>query len=67
VEALEDGYWVANSRLGIANSDHTWSVYLWAKNLFDETYRTQVLFSSVGFGENYSVPRTYGIGTTFSW
>jgi iron complex outermembrane receptor protein len=67
VEALEDGYWVANSRLGIANSDHSWSVYLWAKNLFDETYRTQVLFSSVGFGENYSVPRTYGIGTTFTW
>jgi iron complex outermembrane receptor protein len=67
VEALEDGYWVANSRLGFANADHTWSVYLWAKNLFDETYRTQVLFSSVGFGENYSVPRTYGIGTTFNW
>lgn len=67
VEALEDGYWLANSRIGVGNPDGRWNVYLWAKNLFDEEYRTQVLFSSVGFGENWSMPRTYGIGATFNW
>lgn len=67
VEAVEDGYWLANARVGIGNPERSWNVYLWAKNLFDETYRTQVLFSSVGFGENYGMPRTYGIGATFNW
>lgn len=67
LEALEGSYWLANARLGIADVDHKWSVYLWSKNLFDETYRTQVLYSSVGYGENYNLPRTYGIGATFNW
>lgn len=65
--ALEDGYWLANARIGIGRADGRWNVYLWAKNLFDEEYRTQVLFSSVGYGESWSIPRTWGIGATFDW
>ncbi len=67
VVALEDGYWLANARIGIGRPDERWNVYLWAKNLFDEEYRTQVLFSSIGYGENWSMPRTWGIGATFNW
>jgi iron complex outermembrane receptor protein len=67
VEAAEEGYWLADARLGVGSSNGSWSVYLWGKNLFDETYRTQVLFSSVGFGSNYGLPRTYGIGATLNW
>ena len=67
VEALEGSYWLANARIGIAGADRNWSVFLWGKNIFDETYRTQVLFTSIGFGSNYGLPRTYGIGATFNW
>ncbi|WP_405226820.1 TonB-dependent receptor [Lentisalinibacter sediminis] len=66
-EAIEDSYWLADARIGISNADRTWNAFLWAENLFDETYRTQVLFSSVGFGSNYGMPRTYGVGATFNW
>jgi iron complex outermembrane receptor protein len=67
VEAKEGNYWLANARVGVSSPDHRWSAYLWAKNLFDETYRTQVLFSSVGYGENYGMPRTYGMGLSYHW
>jgi len=66
-EAIEGSYWLADARIGLSNADRTWNAFLWAENLFDETYRTQVLFSSVGFGSNYGMPRTYGIGATFNW
>jgi len=65
-EAREGGYWLANARIEVAHAED-WSVYLWGKNIFNETYRTQVLYSSVGFGSNYGMPRTYGIGVTFNW
>lgn len=65
-EAREGSYWLANARLGVAHGE-TWNVYLWGKNIFDKTYRTQVLYSSVGYGSNYGMPRTYGIGATFNW
>ncbi|HKU17157.1 MAG TPA: TonB-dependent receptor [Steroidobacteraceae bacterium] len=60
-EAREDAYWLADARIGIGSADDRWNVSLWARNLADERYRTQVLFSSVGFGSNYGAPRTYGI------
>lgn len=67
VEALEDSYWLANARIGFGGNDGRWEVYLWGENIFDETYRTQVLFSSIGFGANYNFPRSYGIGAQFNW
>jgi iron complex outermembrane receptor protein len=67
VEALEGSYWLANARIGIGSENRNWNVFLWGKNIFDKTYRTQVLFTSIGFGANYGLPRTYGIGATFNW
>jgi iron complex outermembrane receptor protein len=64
-QAQEDGYWLADARIGIGSADERWNVSVWGKNLFDERYRTQVLFSSVGFGSNYGPPRTYGISVMF--
>jgi len=65
-QAREDGYFLADARIGVGSDDDRWSVYLWAKNLADERYRTQVLFSSVGYGESYGPPRTYGVSVSFS-
>lgn len=65
VEAREDGYWLADARIGIGSKDDRWNIALWGRNLTDERYRTQVLFSSVGFGESYGPPRTYGVSVWF--
>jgi iron complex outermembrane receptor protein len=64
-EAREDGYWLADASIGIGAQDERWKVTAWVRNLADERYRTQVLFSSVGFGESWGPPRTYGLGVTF--
>ena len=66
-ETLEDGCWLVNARIGIYGADAPWSLYLWGKNLTDERYRTQVLTSSVGFGESWGEPATYGIGLSYAW
>jgi iron complex outermembrane receptor protein len=60
-EAREGSYWLYDARIGIGAANDRWDVSLWAKNLADERYRTQVLFSSVGFGESWGLPRTYGV------
>ena len=67
METLEDGYWITNARAGITSATGSWGVHLWGKNITDEVYRTQVLTSSVGFGENYSLPATYGISVDLNW
>jgi iron complex outermembrane receptor protein len=64
-QARESGYVLADARIGVGAADEGWMVSLWARNLADKRYRTQVLFSSVGFGENYGPPRTYGISVSF--
>jgi iron complex outermembrane receptor protein len=64
-EAREKGYWLADARLGIGAQDDRWNVSIWGRNLADERYRTQVLFSSVGFGETWGAPRTYGVSLSF--
>ena len=66
-EAVEDGYWITNARGGVRSASGTWGVYLWGKNITDEVYRTQVLTSTVGFGENYGLPATYGISVDLNW
>ena len=67
METLEDGYWITNARAGISSANGRWGVHLWGKNITDEVYRTQVLTSSVGFGENYGLPATYGISVDLNW
>ena len=63
-ETLESGYWLVDARLEVSGAQDKWSVYLWGKNLTDERYRTQVLTSSVGFGESWGQPATYGVGVS---
>jgi iron complex outermembrane receptor protein len=65
-EAVEEGYWLADASFGLGAPDSRWEVTAWVKNLADERYRTQVLFSSVGFGESWGAPRTYGLSLTFN-
>ncbi len=67
METLEDGYWITNARAGISSATGRWGVHLWGRNITDEVYRTQVLTSSVGFGENYGLPATYGISVDLNW
>lgn len=64
-QAREAGYLLADARIGLTTEDDRWSAYLWARNLADERYRTQVLFSSVGYGESYGPPRTYGVSVSY--
>lgn len=65
-EAREDSYWLWNARAGIGAASGAWTLSLWGKNLSDERYRTQVIFSSVGFGESWGMPRTYGVSLDLS-
>jgi iron complex outermembrane recepter protein len=67
VETLEDGYWIANARAGVTSSNGKWGVHIWGKNITDSVYRTQVLTSTVGFGESYGVPATYGVSFDLNW
>ena len=68
-ETIEDGYWLANLRLALRGSaeGEGWEVALWARNLFDEEYRAQVLTSTVGWGETWGMPRTYGVNLSWRW
>jgi iron complex outermembrane receptor protein len=64
-QAKEGSYWLYDARVGIGSADDKWDIALWGKNLADEQYRTQVIFSSVGYGETWSMPRTYGVTFTY--
>jgi len=66
-EAREGSYWLYDARAGIGSADDRWSVSVWGKNLADEQYRSQVIFSSVGFGETWGMPRTYGVTFTLGF
>ena len=37
-EKMQDGYTVANARIGIGSRDKRWAVELWGNNIFDEEY-----------------------------
>ncbi len=63
--AEEEGYWLLNLRLGAVTGG--WGLYVWAKNLTDESYRTQVLISTVGHGETWGFPRTYGVTVDYAF
>ncbi len=66
-EAREGSYWLYDARAGIGSADDRWNVSVWGKNLADEQYRSQVIFSSVGFGETWGMPRTYGVTFTLGF
>ena len=66
-ETREDGYWLVNARIDVSGLADGWTFYLWARNLTDERYRTQVLTSTIGFGESWGDPATYGLGVAYAW
>ena len=68
-ETIEEGYWLANLRVTLRGSGdgEGWEVALWGRNLFDEEYRAQVLTSTVGWGETWGMPRTYGVELSYRW
>ena len=63
-QAIEGSYWLYDARIGLGAENGRWNVALWGKNLADEEYRTQVTNSSVGYGETWGMPRTYGLTFT---
>src|SRR5262249_15806144 len=63
-EALAGGYFLANAELGVSSAHHC-RLCLWGKNLFDRLYKTEALYSSVGWGYDYGAPRTYGVNLSY--
>lgn len=59
----EDGYWLANTSVGLRDALGRYSATVWAKNLFDKKYLLSGLANaSLGFMELFpGLPRTYGL------
>ena len=62
-----DGYTLINARIGIADADNKWATYLWARNLTDELYVTNVVQQSDSVARYVGMPRTYGITVDYSF
>ena len=63
-----DGYTLLNARLGF-RANKNFSIFIWAKNLFDKDYFEQLLPAGGNAGHYAAVlgdPATYGITTKFS-
>jgi iron complex outermembrane receptor protein len=59
----QDGYTLVNGRVGL-DFDNKYSVALWARNLFDKTFRTDGQATGAPFGMHtliFGEPRMYGI------
>jgi len=63
-QAVEGGYVLVNGELG-ADIGERFRVSIFAKNLFDRLYRTQALFTSVGWSNQYGAPRTFGLNVAY--
>ncbi|TFI57226.1 TonB-dependent receptor [Sphingomonas parva] len=61
-EKVQEGVMVVNARAGIGASDRSWSLELWAQNLFDVDYK-QVAFNATLQGSNTSYAQTAAFGT----
>jgi outer membrane receptor protein involved in Fe transport len=62
-----DGYTLVSARIGIADADGKWATYLWARNLTDELYVTNVVQQSDSVARYVGMPRTYGITLDYSF
>lgn len=67
-DATEDGYWLANARIGVKTADDHLGIVLFANNLFDTPYTT---FGNSGGGTatqlNWGNPRIVGVELTGSF
>ena len=60
---LLGGYTIANASLGF-RADKTWDAFVWAKNLFDQTYMQNVTVQAGNSGLVVGAPgdpRTFGL------
>lgn len=62
-----DSYTTVNARVGFESADERWSVMLWAKNIFDEYYYTQVIASYDSASRYAGMPATYGVKFSFKF
>jgi iron complex outermembrane receptor protein len=59
-----DSYWLVDARASVASANG-WEVAVWAKNLTDKRYVTQVSDNGIGMGYRvFNAPRTYGVTVT---
>ena len=63
-QALYGGYFLGNAEAGLNFGDH-WRASIWAKNVFDHVYRTQALYTSVGWSYQSGAPRTFGVNLAY--
>lgn len=63
-QAIEPGYFLGNAEAGVNLGDH-FRVSVFGKNLFDKLYRTQALFTSIGWTYQYGNPRTFGVNLSY--
>jgi len=63
-EAVEGGYFIANGEAGINFAEH-YRVAFFAKNFLNRLYKTQALFTSVGWSYQYGAPRTFGVNFSY--
>lgn len=68
--AREDGYWLFNARVGVALPDPDWEVSLWAQNIGDEVYQSEVFGPGSTFlpaGILYGPPSAVGASVQYSF
>lgn len=67
-EIQQEGYWLLNGRITLADSTDRYAVSLWGSNLTDEEYDIYGINLQSGFGFNYfmeGAPRTWGVELTY--
>lgn len=70
-EKDEPDYMLVNARVGLGQSEGTWSIEAWANNLFDEEF-AQIAFdiplqSNSGYGAFLGEQRTYGLTLRYNF
>ncbi len=62
----QEGFWLANARIGVESSNSGWALSFWAKNIFDTEYFRDIIdLSLFGFdGTTVGDPATYGVEAT---
>lgn len=71
-QLVAPAYTVANLRVGVAKSDGSLRVELWARNLLNRNYVNDRSFGSSAFApgaifESIGDPRTYGVEFSYRW
>ena len=67
---FQDSYFLVGASVGVGDIDGAWSLQLWARNLFNETYILDTFDSTIPGGSlNAYVgdPRTYGLTLRFRY